>query len=112
MIINSRQIAALANRKPKIENRKFTLFSYLRRVRTVLLKHARWRKLTELVTDHVFSDENGMKCLSVMHQKRVADKVRRHHRAPRPGFNRFLRARTIHLVDLLQKMRLNEGSLF
>jgi hypothetical protein len=76
----------------------------------MLLKHPGRRKFAELVTDHVLGDENGMKTLSVVHQKRVADKVRRHHRASRPGFDRFLSARSVHLVDLLQKMRLDEGS--
>jgi len=81
-------------------------------MRTVFSKHARRRKFTELVTDHVLGDENGVKGLSVVHQKCVADKVRRHHRAPRPSLDWFLYARAIHLVDLLQKMQLNEGSFF
>src|ERR1700730_13828429 len=62
------------------------------------------------MTDHVFGNKNGIKNLSVMNQKCVADKIRRHHRAARPGLNRFFRARAVHLVDLLQKMRLDEGS--
>ena len=86
------------------------LFRHLRRVRTMLLKHARGRKFTELVADHVLGNKNGNKRLSVMHQKRVADKIRRHHRAPRPGFDWFFYARTVHLVDLLQKIQLDEGS--
>ena len=76
----------------------------------MFLKHARRRKLAELVAHHVFGHENGLKVLSVMNQKRVADKIRRHHRAPRPGFDWFLYARTVHLVDLLQKIQLDEGS--
>ena len=76
----------------------------------MFLKHARGRKFTELMTDHVLGNENGIKRLSVMHQKRVADKVRRHHRASRPGFDRFLGARRVHLVDLFKKMRFDEGS--
>ena len=79
-------------------------------MRTMLLKHARGRKFTELMTDHVLGNENGMKYLSVMHQKRVADKIRRHHRASRPGLDRFLDARRVHLVDLFKKIRLDEGS--
>jgi len=105
-----RQPPARLNWKSEIDNWKFSLLGHLRRVRTVLLEDARGRKFAELVTHHVLGDENGMKRLSVMHQKRVADKIRRHHRAPRPGFDRFLRARTIHLVDLFEKMRLDEGS--
>ena len=81
-------------------------------MRAVLLKHSRRGKFAELMTDHVLGHKNGLENLSVMNQKRVADKIRRHHRAPRPGLDRFLRARVVHLVDLLQKMRLDEGPLF
>ncbi len=76
----------------------------------MFLKHSRRRKFAELMTDHVFGYKNGLKVLSVVNQKRVADKIRRDHRAPRPRLDRFLRVRTVHLVDLFQKMRLNEGS--
>src|SRR3954471_17459814 len=42
-------------RQSKIADRKFTsLLRHLRGVRTVLLKYPRRRKLTELVTNHVF----------------------------------------------------------
>ena len=99
-----------ANLQSPISN--LQLFRDLRRMRTVFLKHARGRKFAELVTNHVLGDENGMKRLSVMHQKRVADKIRRHHRASRPRLDWFLRRRSVHLVDLLQKMQLNEGSFF
>ena len=78
----------------------------------MFLKDSRWRKFAELVPDHVLGHEHGLKNLSVMNQKRVADKIRRHHRAARPGLDRFLSARTIRLVDLFQEMRLNEGSFF
>ena len=86
------------------------LFRDLRRVRTVLSKHSRRRKFAELVAHHVLGDENRIEGLSVVHQKRVADKVRRHHRASRPGLDRLLCARRVHLVDLFQKIRLDEGS--
>ena len=76
----------------------------------MFLKDSGRRKLAELMTDHVLRDENGIKYLSVMHQERVADKIRRYHRASRPGLDRLFRARRVHLVDLLQKMRFDEGS--
>ena len=86
------------------------LFRYLRRMRTVFLKHARRRKFAELVANHVFGHENRLEILSVVNQKRMADKIRRYHRASRPGLDRFLRARIVHLIDLFQKMRFDEGS--
>jgi len=79
-------------------------------MRTVFPKHARRRKFAELMADHVLSDKNGMKYFPVVHQKRVADKVRRHHRAARPRLDRFLDARRVHLVDLFKEMRFDEGS--
>jgi hypothetical protein len=79
-------------------------------MRAVFFKHARRRKFTQLVADHVLGDENGNEGLPVVNQKRVADKIRRHHRATRPSFDWFLPARVVHLVDLFQKMRLDEGS--
>jgi len=79
-------------------------------MRTVFFEDARERKFPQLVPHHVLGDEDGIEGLSVVHQKCVADKVRRYHRASRPGLDRFFRARRIHLVDLLQEMRLDKGS--
>ena len=45
----------------------------------VRLERPRRSELTELMTDHIFGNKNGIKNLSVMNQKRVADKIRRHH---------------------------------
>src|SRR5207244_9789156 len=95
---------------PENYQKNSQLLRDLRRVRTVFLKDSRGRKFTEFMTDHVLGDENGIEYLSVVHQKRVADKIRRYHRASRPGLDRLFRARGIHLVDLLQKMRFDEGS--
>jgi hypothetical protein len=98
------------NLQSAIFNLQFPLLRHFRRVRTVFLKQTRGRKFAELVTNHVFGHENRLKNLSVVNQKRVADKIRRHHRAPRPGLNWFFRARVVHLIDLLQKMRFDDGS--
>jgi hypothetical protein len=109
-MIDPQTTALPSDRKSKIENRKFKLFRDLRRVRTVFLKDSSRRELAEFVADHVLGDENGVKNLSVVYQECVADKIRRYHRASRPGFDRLFRARRVHLVDLLQKMRFDEGS--
>ena len=79
-------------------------------MRTVFPKHACRRKFAEFVANHILGDKNGTKRFTVVYQKRVADKVRRHHRASRPGFDRFLGARRVHLIDLFKKMRFDEGS--
>jgi hypothetical protein len=79
-------------------------------MRTVFSKYACRRKFAELMAYHILGDKNGIKRFPVVYQKRVADKIRRHHRTSRPGLDRFLDARRIHLVDLFKKMRLDEGS--
>ena len=79
-------------------------------MRTVFSEHACRRKFAELVAYHILGDKNGMKRFPVVYQKRVADKVRRHHRASRPGLDRFLDTRRVHLVDLFKEMRFDEGS--
>jgi hypothetical protein len=104
-----REPPPLLNWKLEIGNWKF-LLGHLRRMRTVFFEHARGRKFPQLVPHHVLGDEDGIEGLSVMHQKCVANKVRRHHRAARPRLDRFFCARRIYLVDLLQEMRLDEGS--
>ena len=76
----------------------------------MFLKQTRRRKFTELMTDHVFGHEDGIKRLPIVDQKRMADKIRRNHRAARPGLDRFFPTRIVHLIDLLQKMRFDEGS--
>ena len=53
-----------------------------------------------------------LKNFAVMNQESVPHEVRGHHRAARPGLDRLLHARAIHLVDLLEKMRLDEGPFF
>jgi len=50
-------------------------------VRTVLLKDSGSRKTRRAYADHVLGDENGIKYLFLVHQKRCGDKIRRHHRA-------------------------------
>ena len=110
LIVDSFTLAAPAGSSLSNINSLLKLFCHLRRMRTMFLKHARGRKFTELMANHVLGNENGIKSLSVMYQERVANKIRRHHRTSRPGFDRFLDARAVHLVDLLQQMQLDEGS--
>ena len=78
-------------------------------MRAVFSKHACRRKFAELVTYHILGNKNGIERFPVVHQKRVANKIRRHHRTSRPGLDRFLDARRVHLIDLFKQMRLDEG---
>src|SRR3712207_3534390 len=105
------RLTSAATRRSRIVDRKFTaLLRHLRGVRTVLLKYPRRRKLAELVTNHVLGHEDRGKNLAVVDHEGVPNEIRRHHRAARPGLDRLLDPGRIHFVDLLEKMRLNEGS--
>jgi hypothetical protein len=108
----NRGFAVFANLKSEIFNLKYPSLRHLRGVRTVFLKDTRGRKLPEFVTDHVLRDEDGDKNFAVVDHEGVADEIGRHHRTARPGLDRFLYARRIHLVDFLEKMRRNERSFF
>jgi hypothetical protein len=110
--LRRRGFAALTNLKSEIFNLKYPSLRHLRRVRTVFLKDTRGRKLTELVTDHVLRYENGDKNFAVVDHEGMADEIGRHHRTARPGLDRFLYPRRIHLVDFLEKMRRNERPFF
>jgi hypothetical protein len=57
---------------------------------------------------HILGDENGVKNFTVVNQKRMAHKVRRNHRAARPGFDRPFGAALIHLLDFFNELGLNE----
>ena len=70
------------------------------------------RKLSELVADHIFRNEYGDEVAAVVNQEGVADKIRRNHRATRPGFDRALAAGFVQLVDLREKLLINERSFF
>ena len=69
-------------------------------------------KLPELVADHVFRHEDGDEIATVVDQECVANKIRRDHRATRPGFDRTLAVGFVQFVDLSEKLLINERSFF
>jgi len=92
--------------------RQRILLADLGSVSAVLLENAGRRKLAELMANHVFGYEHGIKNLAVVNKKRVADKVGRDGRPARPGLDRTLGGRLIHLIDLFEQMLLNERTFF
>ena len=81
-------------------------------MRAMLLENSRWRKLTELMPDHVFSNKDRIKDLTVVNEESVSDKLRRDRRAARPSFDRLFDAARIHFVDLVKYMLVNERTFF
>ena len=76
----------------------------------VFLEDSRWRKFTQLVSNHVFRDEDGVKNLPIMHQERVTHELRCNGGPARPRLYWTLRSAVVHFVDLLEQVLLNEGT--
>src|SRR5579872_2208407 len=70
------------------------------------------RKLAELVPDHVLRYEDRDVLAPVVHEQRVADKVREYGGAARPGLDSALFVARIHVLDLFQELRLGVRALF
>src|SRR5438552_813933 len=60
-------------------------------------------ELPELVTHHVFRDIDRNELVAVVHRQRVADELRQHRRAARPGLEHALLAAAVHPLDLLHQ---------
>ena len=57
-------------------------------------------KFTELMTYHIFSNENSLESFSVMYAESMSYEFRYYHRTARPGLDRLLAARSgLHLLD-------------
>lgn len=73
-------------------------------VTTVATEAARWRKLPELMTDHIFHDEDRDKLVPVVHGDGVPYKVGADHRSTSPRLDHGLIARLIHSQHLLEEL--------
>src|ERR1019366_494532 len=69
-------------------------------------------ELAELVADHVLGDVHRDEGLAVVDVEGVADEIRRDRRAARPGLDRLARARLGCLLDLLEKVVIDEKAFF
>ena len=68
----------------------------------------RRRKLTQLVPDHVFGDIDARERLPIVHEERVANEIRNDQAATRPSLDWLLIIRVALLIDLGQKLVVNE----
>ena len=78
----------------------------------MLLERARQGKLTQAVSDHVFSDKHRIEHFAVMDVKGQPDKIRRDHRAARPGFDRLLGLGLLGFTNLFQEVAVDERPFF
>src|SRR5690606_2703356 len=67
-------------------------------------------ELTQLVADHVLVDEDRHMLTAVMNGNRQPHHVGNDHRATRPRLDRALAVALHGLFDLLQQMKIDEGS--
>lgn len=88
------------------------LLGHFRSMGAMLLENSRWRKLSKLVTHHVFRHKDGIKYLAVMDQKSMAHEVGRNRRAARPRLDRLLHRRSMHFLNLLEEMTVDKRTFF
>src|SRR5262249_133221 len=69
------------------------------------------RKLTELVTDHVFRYQHRNKFVAVVDAKGQADKLRKDRRAARPGPNDLVPSGAARLLRLLEEVTVDKRTL-
>lgn len=65
------------------------------------------RELSELVTYHVFGDEDGDELIPVVYGNRMTDEVRADHRGASPSLDDDLLAGFIHRQDLLLELQVD-----
>src|SRR5512141_1122491 len=79
--------------------------------RAVAAEDPRRGELAQLVADHVFRDVHGDELVPVVDRQRVAHELGRDRRAARPGLDDAALVRLVHALDLLQELRVDEGTL-
>ena len=76
------------------------------------LEHSRKREFAQFVSHHVFSDENRIENLTVVHEEGLPDKFRSDCGTARPGLNWPLDSGIVDFVDLFEEVLLDERPLF
>ena len=78
----------------------------------MVFEAASQREFAELVSDHVFSNEDRNESLTVMNVDRMTDKVGGDHRTTRPSLDRLLVAALVHFFDFISEMAVNKRPFF
>ncbi len=76
------------------------------------LEDPRRRELAELVPYHIFSHENLMEHLPVVHQERETDELGNDRTSSRPGLYRLTGTGSRQLVDLDEQLLIDVWSFF
>lgn len=71
-----------------------------------------WRKLSQLMPDHILTNVNRDKLLPVMDRQRMPDKFWKDNGPPRPGLDDLLLPSFIHRLDLLEELRIYVRTFF
>lgn len=81
-------------------------------VSAVATKFPGWRKLAQLVTHHVLSNENRGEFLAIVDEEVVTHEFGGNHGTTRPGFDRTLLSGRIHSVDFEEELVFDKRSFF
>src|SRR5437764_5185387 len=77
----------------------------------VTMEGPRRRELAELVTDHVFRDENRNMLVAVMHAEGQANELRQDRRAAAPNLDHFRTAGRARIIRLFEQIAVDERAL-
>jgi len=81
-------------------------------VGAVLLEGAGESKFTELVANHIFGHEDRAERPAIVHADRESDELRSDGGTAGPGLDRGLGLRSLGLLDLGEKMTVDERTFF
>ena len=70
------------------------------------------REFSQFVADHVFRNVNAGESLAVVHEESVPNEIRNDQAVTRPGLDWLLVFVASLLVDLSEKLVVNEGTFF
>jgi hypothetical protein len=71
-------------------------------------EHARGRKFTQAMPNHILGDVNGDMPAPVMNGNRMSNHLRENNTRAAPGPNDLFLALRVHILDFLQQFRVNE----
>jgi hypothetical protein len=81
-------------------------------MRIVGFERSSSRKLTKLVTDHIFGHINRQKIFTIVNGEIQTNKVRCYSRPSGPCFDRFAITCILSFLNLFHKMRINKEAFF
>lgn len=94
------------NSKPETRDSLFLAFA------AVTAEVSGWRKLTQLVTDHILGNKHFEVSLAVVNHERVSDELGDNRASTRPSCDWLFVASLVQSINLLVQLRVDERPFF